>query len=435
MDAAKNVTANFNTGGSPQYALTANKAGAGQGTIASSPTGIDCGSLCTKSFNANTQVTLTATPSATSTFTGWSGACTGTTTCVVTMSAAKSVTANFDTTQQTCTSVTLDKTSLTFDAEDVSSGQYIKGTAFPAGCSNPNYWVNQIVNNNSWIRTGCQFSPCGTGLEVHADHYTGTTVRTGTFTVAGHTITVTQNPPAPMGIPLPTSVYDFPFTAEANPVISAVPAQAKPIGLGAAANGGSTINVTIGANFATNASFDAYFVIVIPNDPNLYFYNGTNWVASTSLIKWKSGFNGSLNVNLFNNVDLIKGVPNGTYTFYFGVSPAGDISKYYLWHTKFTNTKYGTTPPIISSLTCTDTDGGRNYFVMGTVTQYRSDAYLNSLSDKCVKNNNNGTYSSGEPCYNTVCDTVEEIYCIADGNWANENVPCAKGCLNGACIQ
>jgi hypothetical protein len=40
-------------------------------------------------------VTLTATASAGSTFTGWSGACTGTGSCVVTMSAAKSVTATF----------------------------------------------------------------------------------------------------------------------------------------------------------------------------------------------------------------------------------------------------------------------------------------------------------------------------------------------------
>src|SRR5262249_33089951 len=47
-------------------------------------------------FASGTAVTLTATPAAGSTFTGWSGGCTGTAnTCTVTMSAAQSVTATF----------------------------------------------------------------------------------------------------------------------------------------------------------------------------------------------------------------------------------------------------------------------------------------------------------------------------------------------------
>ena len=45
-----------------------------------------------------TVVTVTATPATGSTFTGWSGACSGSGACSVTMDAAKSVTATFDTT-------------------------------------------------------------------------------------------------------------------------------------------------------------------------------------------------------------------------------------------------------------------------------------------------------------------------------------------------
>ena len=44
---------------------------------------------------ADTIVTLTATAAAGSTFAGWSGACSGTGLCAVTMSAARSATASF----------------------------------------------------------------------------------------------------------------------------------------------------------------------------------------------------------------------------------------------------------------------------------------------------------------------------------------------------
>src|SRR5262249_36505602 len=67
--------------------------GTGQGTITSSPAGIDCGADCIESYAPGTAVTLTATTS--STFGGWSGACTGTGACQVTVDAAKSVTAAF----------------------------------------------------------------------------------------------------------------------------------------------------------------------------------------------------------------------------------------------------------------------------------------------------------------------------------------------------
>jgi beta-lactam-binding protein with PASTA domain len=45
-------------------------------------------------------VTLAASPASGSSFTGWTGACSGTGTCTVTMDAAKSVTATFDQTIQ-----------------------------------------------------------------------------------------------------------------------------------------------------------------------------------------------------------------------------------------------------------------------------------------------------------------------------------------------
>jgi hypothetical protein len=78
--------------------LTVTKGGSGSGTVTSVPAGISCGSDCSEAYASGTSVTLTAAPAAGSTFAGWSGACTGTGSCVVTMSAARAVTATFNAT-------------------------------------------------------------------------------------------------------------------------------------------------------------------------------------------------------------------------------------------------------------------------------------------------------------------------------------------------
>jgi hypothetical protein len=76
--------------------LTVSKAGSGSGTVTSSPSGIECGSTCSASFATGTVVTLSASPASASSFAGWSGACSGTGSCTVTLNAAQSVTATFD---------------------------------------------------------------------------------------------------------------------------------------------------------------------------------------------------------------------------------------------------------------------------------------------------------------------------------------------------
>ncbi len=83
----------------PPSSVTITTSGAGSGTVASSPAGTSCGSGCL-SFAAGTVVTLTATPNAGSTFAGWSGACSGTGSCTVTVTAGSNsntaVTATFN---------------------------------------------------------------------------------------------------------------------------------------------------------------------------------------------------------------------------------------------------------------------------------------------------------------------------------------------------
>jgi hypothetical protein len=99
LNATTSVTANF--GNTPRrWGLHVHKgfrAGvvAGNGTVVSSPTGINCGDTCQADYDDSVLVTLTATPDSGSTFTGWEGDCTGAGNCITTMDADKTVTADF----------------------------------------------------------------------------------------------------------------------------------------------------------------------------------------------------------------------------------------------------------------------------------------------------------------------------------------------------
>jgi sugar lactone lactonase YvrE len=81
------------------FALSVAKSGAGSGSVvsahAASPS-IDCGATCSANYLSGTPMTLVAQPAGDSVFSGWSGACSGSGLCSVTMDQARSVTATFD---------------------------------------------------------------------------------------------------------------------------------------------------------------------------------------------------------------------------------------------------------------------------------------------------------------------------------------------------
>ena len=96
MSAAESVTATFT--GSSSYTLSVTTTGSG--SVSSSPSGIaSCsatGGTCSASFSSGTVVTLTETASASYyPFQSWSGSCSGSGACSVTMSAAEAVGAEF----------------------------------------------------------------------------------------------------------------------------------------------------------------------------------------------------------------------------------------------------------------------------------------------------------------------------------------------------
>jgi len=141
----------------------------GSGTVAPSIAGNSCGTNCYSGYAKDTHVTMTATASAGSTFTGWSGpsaaACPGTAPCVLSASGSMAVTANFS------AAVT----------QGSVSGSW-SGTANQPG--NPNV-------------SGCPAQTAGFSLELVEDashHITGATAGgvqiSGTRT--GNTITVME---------------------------------------------------------------------------------------------------------------------------------------------------------------------------------------------------------------------------------------------------
>jgi hypothetical protein len=160
-------------GGGTTFGLSVTRSGSGTGTVTSNPSGINCGSTCSANYNSGTTVTLSAAPASGSTFAGWSGACTGTGTCTVSMTAGRSVTATFNTSGGgggTCTTV--------------SGGQSGNFNTTAAVC----YTVNSTING--W---GCS-------------------------NTAGRTVTVNNTAVSCGQMPLPGSApYTFRFTAGSYP--------------------------------------------------------------------------------------------------------------------------------------------------------------------------------------------------------------------------
>ncbi len=84
-----------------QSHLTVTGSGAGSGTVTGG--GISCainsgnaGGTCSQTFQDASSIVLTATPAGNSSFGGWSGGCTGSGTCSLTMAQSKQVAARFD---------------------------------------------------------------------------------------------------------------------------------------------------------------------------------------------------------------------------------------------------------------------------------------------------------------------------------------------------
>jgi Divergent InlB B-repeat domain len=97
MSAAKAVTATYQVEpGSSLYTVSVQKTGTGQGTVTSSPSGIDCGASCSAEVLSKFPLALTAVPAAGSVFDHWSGGgCTGAGACEKKITGSRTVKAVF----------------------------------------------------------------------------------------------------------------------------------------------------------------------------------------------------------------------------------------------------------------------------------------------------------------------------------------------------
>jgi uncharacterized repeat protein (TIGR01451 family) len=82
----------------PVFKLTVTKTGNGSGRVTSDPGmngAINCGTVCSATYVSGSVVNVSETPDANSLLAGWSGPCTGTGACAITMNADQVVTAKF----------------------------------------------------------------------------------------------------------------------------------------------------------------------------------------------------------------------------------------------------------------------------------------------------------------------------------------------------
>jgi len=223
------------TGGSGQFTLSVTDVG--NGTVTSNDGHINCGTTCSYNYDNGAQVTLTATPASGWTFAGWSGACSGTGSCQLTMTQNLSVTATFNQGQSYRLSVGI-----------VGTGNVTSTDGFincPGNCTHQ-YPPNTHVTLNATPASGWTFAGWG-----------GACTGTGSCQ-----LTMTQDLSTTATFTSPSSRYQF----VASPPCRLVDTrQSSPI------QGGTSRDFAVpqlgGCNIPANAAAYSLNVTVVPHGP------------------------------------------------------------------------------------------------------------------------------------------------------------------------
>lgn len=151
-----------------------------------------------------------------------------------------------------------------------------------------------------------------------------------------------------MKMPIQRQSWSYP--AQDLPWYSLLPEQARPVGVGHVATGGTLISINVslpqfpgpvdvyGAYTHTSSS-DRIFML----QDNLEFrpltVDAVNRALTTGVISpvvvpWLGGVTGPVDENPLTLSTSLA--PSGEYTIYLLVAPAGSLEAYYLWETRFT---------------------------------------------------------------------------------------------------
>jgi uncharacterized repeat protein (TIGR02543 family) len=156
MGAAAAVTATFTQANVLSVAV------AGNGAVTGGTGAINCGNgagICSASFAAGATVSLVATPAVGATFSGWSGACGGTaTTCTVSMTESRSVTATFAAGSATGFTLTVSVT-----GNGTVTGGGISCGSGATACTSPGHAASSTVTLAAAPSSGATFTGWGGG--------------------------------------------------------------------------------------------------------------------------------------------------------------------------------------------------------------------------------------------------------------------------------
>ena len=195
------------SGSGGTFTLQVTRNGTGSGTVTSSPSGISCGTTCSRSFSGGTTLTLTAAPASGSVFAGWSGGgCSGTGTCTVQINNNITVGAAFNT-----SAAPPDSQPLTFIESTLPDGNvgadYSVSINTTGGSGSEQHQFSLVAGS---LPDGLQMQKFF-GVQSTLIHGRPTRIQTSTFTVrvddgaetATRTFTITINAAVTLAITLP----------------------------------------------------------------------------------------------------------------------------------------------------------------------------------------------------------------------------------------
>jgi hypothetical protein len=263
-----NLVTNWVTAGGGNANL--NVSVTGNGTVTG--TSISCPSTCSAIFSGGPQVTLTQTAASGWAFTGWSGACSGTGSCVVTMNAAQSVTATF--TQDVALSVGVSGSGSVLSLPD--------GVSCPSMCSAyylPTTPVTLVATPaNDWFFVGWRGACSGAGNCMVTMNAAASV--SATFAQAQYTLTV--------GVAGSGAVTSSPSGISCGSMCTMNFADGTPVTLSATPSGGATFSGWGGACTGTGSC-----IVTMNSVENVTAMFSSPGGSSPTTQTWVSGALGS----------------------------------------------------------------------------------------------------------------------------------------------